>query len=83
MLETTYRVSKKLRLEANNAVEILLKNSKLVKKVLPDPLDNFVVWRGSVLDLSSIDPEKVILTITYDDQQFILIWNKPEDPHHG
>lgn len=76
------KISKGLANAAQKAVVLLAEMSDPSLPLLA-PLDNFVVWRAEFLDLNSIDPEKIIWEITYAGQEFVLIWNKPEDPHHG
>ncbi len=78
-----YKVSKTPLGNANHAAELLAQSPDLINMVIPEPLDNFVVWREGFLDLGTVDPDKVILTITHEAQGFVLIWNKPEEPHHG
>jgi hypothetical protein len=77
-----YKISKTLLGNANHAAELLAQRPDLINMVLPEPLDNFVVWREGFLDLAIVDPDKVILKITHEAQCFVLIWNKPEEPHH-
>ncbi|HPL93104.1 MAG TPA: hypothetical protein PLB38_02380 [bacterium] len=82
-MSVEYKISKTLNGYANRAAERLFQRPDSFNEILPDPFDNFMVWRESVLDLKNVDSEKVILRITHEDQVFVLIWNKPEEPHHG
>lgn len=65
---------------ANAALFRLAQKAELEK---PEPLDapfeNFVVWREVFLDLSSINPEKIISKTEYEGRVYILVWDKPEE----